>query len=58
MNDHLMFWKVCAQWVPRKLKGQEKMNQIQHFLWYADDREDMLNRIVTGDDSWVYHYQP
>jgi hypothetical protein len=21
-------------------------------------REDMLNRIVTGDESWVHHYQP
>jgi hypothetical protein len=26
MHDHLKFWKVCAQWVPRGLKDQEKMN--------------------------------
>jgi hypothetical protein len=29
----------------------------QHVLPYADG-EDMLNRIVTGDESWVHHYQP
>jgi hypothetical protein len=27
---------------------------LQHLLWYADE-EDMLNRIVTGDESWVHH---
>jgi hypothetical protein len=26
-------------------------------LRYADEGEDMLNRIVTGDESWVHHYQ-
>jgi histone-lysine N-methyltransferase SETMAR len=31
---------------------------LQHLLWYADAGEDMLNRIVTGDESWVHHYQP
>jgi hypothetical protein len=25
---------------------------------YADEGEDMLNMIVTGDESWVHHYQP
>jgi hypothetical protein len=38
------------------------MNQmvlfLQHLLWCADEGEDMLNRIVTWDESWVHHYQP
>jgi hypothetical protein len=39
------------------------MNRIglsfQHLLWYADEEDTrMLNRIVTGDKSWVHHYQP
>jgi hypothetical protein len=50
--------------VPRELKEREKneMNRmdlsLQHLLRYADEGEDMLNRIVTGDESWVHHYQP
>jgi histone-lysine N-methyltransferase SETMAR len=48
--------------VPRELKCREKMNRmglfLQHLLRCADEGEDMLNRIVTGDESWVYHYQP
>jgi hypothetical protein len=31
---------------------------LQHLLRYADEGEDMLNRIVTGDESWVHHCQP
>jgi hypothetical protein len=29
---------------------------LQHLLRYADE-EDMLNRIVTGEGSWVRDYQ-
>jgi hypothetical protein len=29
----------------------------QRLLQYADG-EDMFNRTVTGDVSWVRHYQP
>jgi hypothetical protein len=32
---------------------------LQHLiLRYADEGEDMLNRIVTKDESWLHHYQP
>jgi hypothetical protein len=28
------------------------------FHRYHDEGHDMLARIVTGDESWVHHYQP
>jgi hypothetical protein len=31
---------------------------LQRHLKYSDEGEDMLNRIVTSDKSWVHHYQP
>jgi histone-lysine N-methyltransferase SETMAR len=31
---------------------------LQYLLLYADEGEDMINTIVTGDESWVHHYQP
>jgi hypothetical protein len=64
MHDRLKFRKVCAQWVPRELKDREKINRIglslQHLLRYeyADKGEDMLNRVVTGDESRVHQCQP
>jgi hypothetical protein len=52
MHDRLKFRKVCTQWVPRELKDRGKMNRLglslQHLLRCADEREHMLNRIVTG----------
>jgi hypothetical protein len=55
MNDRLKFRKVCSRWMPRELKDREKVNRIgaslQHLIRYADEGEDMLNRIVTGEES-------
>jgi hypothetical protein len=54
MHDRLKFQKVCSWWMPRELKVQDKINQmglsLHHLLRYADG-EDMLNSIVTGDES-------
>jgi hypothetical protein len=56
MHNRLKFLKV-----PRELKDCDEMNRmdlsLQHPLRYADEGEDMLNRIVTGDESWVHHYK-
>jgi hypothetical protein len=61
MLESFKFQKVCSRWVPREMKDRETMNRmglsLQHFLRYADG-EDVLNRIVTGDESWVHCYQP
>jgi transposase len=61
MHDRLKFRKVCARWVSTELNDRQKMNRmglsLQHFLRHADG-EDMLNRIVIEDKSWVHHYQP
>jgi hypothetical protein len=63
MHDCLKFQKVCARWVPRELKDREKRKNrmglsLQHLLLYADEGVNMLNSIVTGDESWVHHHQP
>ncbi|PNF21375.1 hypothetical protein B7P43_G15465, partial [Cryptotermes secundus] len=58
----LGFHKVCARWVPHMLTLQQKMQRmglaLQHLNRYHDEGHDMLARIVTGDESWVHHYQP
>jgi hypothetical protein len=62
MHGRLKFQKVCARWVPRQLKDQEKINlmglSLQRLLQYAGEGEHMLNRTVTGDESLVHHYKP
>ena len=31
--------------------------QLLRVLWYANEREYMLNRMVSGNESWVQHYK-
>jgi hypothetical protein len=62
MHERFKFRKVCTQWLLRELKDPGKMNWmglfLQHLLRYADEGGDMLNRIVTLDESLEHHYQP
>lgn len=62
MHDRLNFRKVCARWVPRQLTEEHRRIRmglsLQHLSRYTVEGENMLNRIVTGDESWVHHYQP
>jgi hypothetical protein len=42
----------------RKNEPNGSVLSITSSLRCTDVEEDMLNRFVTGDDSWVQHYQP
>lgn len=55
LREHLYCHKVCARWMPRML--------IEHYQWqrveaarkffdcYAKESEELLNLIVTGDET-------
>jgi len=61
MHEGLGFDKVCSCWVPRQLTPQHKSQRmglsLQHLQRYQDEGDDMLSRIITGDESWVHHYE-
>ncbi len=62
LNDELGFGKVCARWVSHQLLDKHKKNYMAAVLTcltqYAEEGEEMLNRIVTGDETWVHHFTP
>jgi histone-lysine N-methyltransferase SETMAR len=62
VTDVLKYHKLCARWVPRMLTDEHKMNRVQtsttFLARYNDEGEDFLARIVTGDETWVHHYEP
>lgn len=62
LSDKLMFRKVCARWVPRMLTEDHKRQRMEasrEFLdRYAEEGEEFLNSIVTGDETWVSHFTP
>jgi histone-lysine N-methyltransferase SETMAR len=62
VHDRLKFHKVSARWVPRQLKPHQQAARmamsLDNLQRYNEEGVTMLERIVTGDETWVHHYQP
>ena len=59
--DTLGYSKVCARWVPRQLTEVHKQFRLEacsEFLEYCQSDKTFLHRIVTGDETWVHHFEP
>ena len=59
----LGYRKVCSRWVPlevltpeNKQKRLECCKLLRDCYW--EDGDDFLLNIVTGDESWVHHFDP
>ncbi|KAJ4447820.1 hypothetical protein ANN_09828 [Periplaneta americana] len=62
VTKHLLFKKVCARRVPENLSSEPKMQRLGAALTflqrYRDDGDEFLDRIVTGDETWISHFTP
>ena len=62
LSDNLGMHRVCARWVPRLLKVEEKQKRIscsKEFLRrLRSGQEEFLNRIITTDETWLHYYDP
>lgn len=62
LKDRLGLSKLSARWVPKALRDDQKAQRADcalHFLNQFDaDPPGFLNRIVTGDETWLYQYDP
>ncbi|GFR91616.1 histone-lysine n-methyltransferase setmar-like protein [Elysia marginata] len=62
ITDILGYRKVSARWVPRMLTDEMKMQRkttcAELMKHYEEDGEEFIQQIVTGDESWVHHYDP
>lgn len=60
--EHLGFRKISARWVPKLLTKNQKQARLEicerHLNRFRQEGEDFLRRIVTCDETWVYHYTP
>jgi len=60
IHEDLALLKLSAQWVPKCLNADQKRQrchsseQLLEFLWR--DQMDFLLRLVTLDETWLYHY--
>lgn len=58
----LQYRRICAKWVPKlltmEMKAQRKEMCEQLLQRYWQEGETFLQNLVTGDESWVSHYDP
>ena len=47
LNKILGMTRVCAKFIPKLLTTEKK-----------DREENVLKKVITGDESWVYDYDP
>ena len=52
--------RVAAKFVPRILTADRKQQRVvcTELRQLASDYETFLSRVITGDESWVYSYEP
>ena len=62
IHDSLNFSNVCARWVPKELTGEHKRKLLDVCSWhlarYCEKGDNFLQQIVTGDETWICHYEP
>ena len=61
ITEDLGMRKVCAKMVPRLLNDGQKENRVQvcqDILKQLEITPDLLSRVVTGDESWIFKYNP
>ncbi|XP_029633884.1 uncharacterized protein LOC115209585 [Octopus sinensis] len=61
IHDEFGSHKACARWVLRTLTAAHKRKRFkvcQHLLdRYNKEGNEFFSRIVTGDETWVHHYE-
>ena len=62
LHDELHMSKVCARWVPKMLSDDMKQSRVTisgaMLTRYNTNPDDFHFRVVTCDETWLYHYDP
>ena len=61
VHDDLGYSKVSCRWVPKMLTVEHKQRvelSQQCLCHYEKDGDEFLKKVVTCDDTWVWHYEP
>ena len=62
IHEDLDMRKLSAKWVPKCLNADQKRQQCQSseqlLEFFQRDPNDFLSRLVTMEETWLYHYDP
>ena len=60
-SENLCMWRVLAKFIPKLLTKQQKELHVeiaQDMLDCANNDPEFMKTIITGDETWVYGYNP
>jgi histone-lysine N-methyltransferase SETMAR len=61
LSDDLNMRRIAAKFVPRLLSNDQKEHRVavcRELKDQARDDSDFISKVITGDESWVYGYDP
>ena len=58
LTEDLHMRKVCAKIVPKKLTEEQKQRRVTICKDLLERQDDILGRVITGEETWVYQYDP
>ena len=58
LTEDLDVRKVCAETVPKELTKEQKQTRVTICQDVLERQDDILGRAITGDETWVYQYDP
>jgi len=62
VTEKLGYRKLCARWVPKMLTDAQKTKRmgsaLKFLTLYAQEGDEFLDSIVTGDETWGFHHTP
>jgi len=61
LTDHLHMRKICTKLVPKNLSVEQNANRLeicQDMLGRLKIEPNFLDKVITGDESWVFDYNP
>ena len=62
LTERLQMRKIAARWVPHMLSESEKHQRVniarKLLKRYGEDGDEMLQRIVAFDETWIRFFEP
>jgi len=58
VTEDLDMRKVCSKMVPKELTEKQKQRSVTICQDLLERQDNILARVITGDDTWVYQYDP
>ena len=58
LTEDLDISKMCAKMVPKEPTEEQKQRRVTICQDLLERQDDILGRVITGAETWVYQYDP